>query len=151
MSLTRTIHNDPRRHPDPRNFDPTRYLHDRRSARESALCPDVTERDHFLFGAGRRRCAGMDIAENSLFLAISHILWAFNVSKAIGPDGTEITPDPGDIAGGLVITLTQFPLRILARSAKREGVIRAAWKAAQENLDQDGQWQHVPSDVSFPR
>jgi hypothetical protein len=94
----------------------------------------------------------MDIAENSLFLSIASILWAFNVSKAIGPDGAEIVPDPDDIMGGLAAMPAKFPARILPRSEQREGAVRAAWRVAQENLcKEDGQWKHVPSNLPFDR
>ncbi|KAK8068750.1 hypothetical protein PG994_005366 [Apiospora phragmitis] len=60
------MHMDPIRHPKPREFDPSRYLHYHKSMRESMLSPDPTERDHYIFGAGRRMCQGVDLAENSL-------------------------------------------------------------------------------------
>ncbi|CAG9990872.1 unnamed protein product [Clonostachys byssicola] len=144
------IHNDPNRHKNPRAFDPARYLHDRNSSRQSALSPDVTQRDHFLFGSGRRLCSGMDIAENSLFLSISRILWAFNISKEKDADGNEITPDPDDIVGGLAAMPAKFPAKILPRSEQREKAVRDAWKSAQEHLHEGtGQWNHVPEDLPY--
>jgi hypothetical protein len=94
----------------------------------------------------------MDIAENSLFLSMASILWAFNVSKAVGLDGVEIVPDPEDIMGGLAAMPAAFPARILPRSNQRAGAVRAAWRAAQENLSkEDGQWKHVPSALPLDR
>ena len=37
------------------------------------------ERDHWTFGAGRRICPGVVVAERELWLAISRLLWAFEI------------------------------------------------------------------------
>lgn len=63
-----TIHMDPRRCPEPRKFDPDRFKDDFLNAAESASQSDPSKRDGFGFGAGRRVCQGMHVAERSLFL-----------------------------------------------------------------------------------
>ena len=68
------INMDPKRHPEPRRFEPERYIDDTQSLYDSAANSDGTKRDIFTFGAGRRICPGMHVAERSLFLGISHIL-----------------------------------------------------------------------------
>ncbi|KAK7992717.1 hypothetical protein PG988_001511 [Apiospora saccharicola] len=129
------IHMDPARHPNPRDFDPSRYLHDSKSMRESMLSPDPNERDHYVFGAGRRMCQGVDLAENSLFLSISRILWAFTIGKASDPSGGgEITPDPEALVGGLAVAPAPFPARIVPRSEQRVRTVRAGWDLAQAAL-----------------
>lgn len=77
VSINRSIHMDPNRHSNPRSFDPSRYADDYQTANEAALNPNPSEYDQFVFGAGRRICQGMHIAERSLFLGISRMLWAF--------------------------------------------------------------------------
>ncbi|KAJ7167456.1 cytochrome P450 [Mycena filopes] len=74
-----TMHHNEERYPDPYAFNPDRYLGDDLSCAESAKLADPMKRDHFSFGAGRRVCPGLIVAERELFLAISRILWAFNV------------------------------------------------------------------------
>jgi len=77
----RAINHDPTRHPDADIFLPERYLGDDTNAAESATLPYATKRgtagyqlklanisDHFTFGAGRRICSGIHLAENSLFI-----------------------------------------------------------------------------------
>ena len=93
----------------------------------------------------------MDIAENSLFLSISRILWAFNISKEKDAQGNEITPDPDDIMGGLAAMPAKFPAKILPRSEERAKAVRDAWKLSQEeHLHGDsGQWSHVPGDMPY--
>ena len=146
----RAIHMDPKRHPNPRCFDPSRYFHDHRSARESALCSDVKERDHFLFGAGRRICKGIDIGENSLFLGLSRMLWAFNFEKSTDTAGKEITPDPNDLVGGLAASPRPFPAKIVPRTEKHAQAIRTEWELTQSALNSnDKQWKDVPQDLAF--
>ncbi|KAJ9625926.1 hypothetical protein H2203_004695 [Taxawa tesnikishii (nom. ined.)] len=75
-----TIQMDPRRHPEPRRYDPDRYLDDTQSLADSAASPDPSQRDTFVFGAGRRICQGMHVAERSLFLGIARLMWAFDIT-----------------------------------------------------------------------
>jgi hypothetical protein len=37
------------------------------------------------FSQGRRICPGKKLAENSLFISVTRILWGFDISKAIDP------------------------------------------------------------------
>ena len=57
---------------------------------EAALASDIKDRDHWTFGAGRRLCPGIHVAERTLFLAMARILWAFTISKAKDASGNEI-------------------------------------------------------------
>ncbi|KAJ4466755.1 cytochrome P450 [Lentinula aciculospora] len=59
-------------------FNPDRYLNDELSCAESAKLSDVMDRDHWTFGAGRRICPGIHVAERELWLAISQLLWSFH-------------------------------------------------------------------------
>ncbi|KAH8600034.1 cytochrome P450 [Bisporella sp. PMI_857] len=143
------IHMDPKRHPNPRVFDPSRYADDFQTAAESASNPDPTKRDHFVFGAGRRACQGMHIAERSLFLAISRLLWAFNFEKARDEQGKEITPDISKLVEGLFVFPQRFPAVITPRSEKHAERVRREWKDAQAVLDEKKQWKKVPEGMAF--
>ncbi|TCD69744.1 hypothetical protein EIP91_006511 [Steccherinum ochraceum] len=79
-----TLHHDERRYPDAHTFNPDRYLDDHLSSADSAKLGNVLERDHWTFGAGRRICPGMAVAERELWLAISRILWSFTVHEIPG-------------------------------------------------------------------
>lgn len=138
------IHMDPKRHPDPRRFDPARYKDDRQTAAEAASNGDATKRDQFVFGAGRRLCQGMHIAERSLFLAISRLLWAFDFDKALDKDGNEIVPDADDLTEGLFVLPKPFPARIVPRSAEKAERVIAEWKKMEVLLDEDLQWKVLP-------
>ncbi|KAJ7219702.1 cytochrome P450 [Mycena haematopus] len=74
-----TLHHNEERYPDSYTFNPDRYMDDHLSCAESAKLSDPNQRDHWAFGAGRRFCPGVVMAEQELWLAISRILWAFTV------------------------------------------------------------------------
>ncbi|KAJ7859589.1 cytochrome P450 [Mycena leptocephala] len=69
-------------YPNPFVFDPTRHL------------GETPQRDpfDFVFGYGRRVCPGAALAEESLFLAVSNILAAFNIYKALDAEGKDVEP-----------------------------------------------------------
>ncbi|KAJ7836881.1 cytochrome P450 [Mycena olivaceomarginata] len=76
-----TLHHNEARYPDPFKFNPDRYLGDYLTSEDSAKLLDANARDHWTFGAGRRICPGMAVAERELFLAVSRILWTFTVHE----------------------------------------------------------------------
>ena len=120
---TWTINMNPERYPNPRVFEPARYLGDERTSRASTVVANPKERDHYLFGAGRRVCQGMDIAESAVLVGIARILWAFKISKAEGPNRELITPDPEDLTGGVMICPMPFKVSILPRSEEKAKAI----------------------------
>ncbi|KAI0594640.1 cytochrome P450 [Biscogniauxia sp. FL1348] len=140
-----TVNNDPNRHPDPRRFDPARWAHDSQTSAEAANNRDPTKRDHFVFGAGRRLCQGMHIADRSLFLAMSRILWAFDLKRPIDPTtGQEIIPDMDDISEGIFVQPNPFGAVITPRNEHKAQRVRDEWKGMTELLDDEMQWKTVP-------
>ncbi|KAK4149476.1 O-methylsterigmatocystin oxidoreductase [Chaetomidium leptoderma] len=143
------VHMDPRRHLDPRTFDPSRYEHDSTTSSESTQSPDVSKRDHFGFGAGRRVCEGMHFVDRSMFLVIARLMWAFDMSKAVDADGNEITPDQDDLVGGILMQPRPFPMKITPRSESRAAKVREAWAECQALLDKEQQWRQTPKGMPF--
>ena len=136
---------DPNRHPNPRKFDPMRYINDEQSSIDAANNPDPSQRDHFVFGAGRRRCQGMHIADRSIYLAISRLLWAFDFKRAVNSQtGEEIIPDMDDIADGMMSLPRPFKANIVPRDAYRAQCIRDEWMEISKLLDAEAQWKEVP-------
>ncbi|KAK7054530.1 hypothetical protein VNI00_003728 [Paramarasmius palmivorus] len=78
---TYTMHHDPQRHPEPHRFNPDRYISDSTLSSESANLSNPMERDHWMFGVGRRICPGMWVAEREVFLVIARLLWAFRMEQ----------------------------------------------------------------------
>ncbi|KAF8759876.1 Cytochrome P450 [Rhizoctonia solani] len=65
------IHSNPDRYEDPHLFKPERFLDHTMSMADSIAQGDPFKRDHFAFGAGRRTCLGVQLAEQDIFLALS--------------------------------------------------------------------------------
>lgn len=136
------IHHDEKRHPNPRIFDPERYINDLQTLGAASANPDGTKRDQFTFGAGRRICPGIHVAERSLFLGMSRILWAFNIEPATDASGKPIIPDPEKLTQGFVCQPVEFPAKITPRSEDTAKSVTKEWQdAKRECLDpQTEQW-----------
>jgi len=90
------IGHDPQRHEDPERFWPQRYMGDSSTSHESMNAADPSKRDHFAFGAGRRICSGVHVAERSLAVAVMRILWAFNIGIS---EKAKLPFEPEDYGG----------------------------------------------------
>lgn len=99
--------NDPNLFPEPRVFNPSRQ-NASLSLGEAAAASDFHDRDQWTFGAGRRICPGIHVAERSLFLAMARILWAFDMSKAKDPQGNEIDMDPDEVTQSIAARPVPF-------------------------------------------
>ncbi|CEN62725.1 hypothetical protein ASPCAL09357 [Aspergillus calidoustus] len=148
-----SLHMDPKRNPDPRKFDPTRFIDDHRSELEAATTRDPSTRNNYQFGAGRRLCQGMHIAERSLFLGVARLLWAFNFSRPVDPRTGEQKPLPDidHLVGSLTMQPAPFEVTISPRSEKKALMIRETWwEAVEKSLDEQSlQWKEVPKDMVF--
>jgi cytochrome P450 len=141
-----SINMDENRHPNPREFRPERYEGDGLSAADSAALADVAKRDHFTFGAGRRICQGIHIAERSLFLGIARMIWGFNVTPKI-KDGKQVEIDSSRLTQGFVCMPDTFECDIRPRDEKRVELMRREWRDAMgEYLDKNEQ---LRDDVSL--
>lgn len=138
-----TVCSDPVRYPDPRRFEPDRYKNDLLGFAETATHVDPEKRDLFTFGAGRRVCQGMHVAERSMFIGISRLLWSFDFRSIPGRE-----PDPSAISEGLACMPARYTCNIKPRYEKAK-LIRAVWNEAQNALDDRGQWKHLPSTMSM--
>jgi hypothetical protein len=149
MNNTWAINMDPKRHPSPRIFDPGRYINDFQSLADAAANPDPSKRDQFTFGAGRRICPGMHVAERSLFLGMSRMLWAFDIEPQVDEQGNKILPDPDKLTQGFVCMPMEFPVSIKPRSKERAEKVAEEWEDAQrECLDPETkQWRQAPANA----
>jgi cytochrome P450 len=88
------------------------------TAGEYAAHPDVSQRDHFSFGGGRRICPGIHVAERSVFLNLARLLWGFNIEHAKDENGNIILVDstihglvPGALSNPIPYKSCTFPFR----------------------------------------
>lgn len=142
---------DPKRHPNPRVYNPSRYEGDLQTSAEACSNPDASKRDHFGFGAGRRVCQGMHVAERSLFIAVASLLWAFRFERAVGADGEELVPDPDALTQGALVRPLPFPARIVPRSERHARTVAREWEACQQLLDAEKQWREIPAGLALAR
>lgn len=141
-----TIHMDAKRHPSPRTFEPERYRDDRQSLGDAAANPDASKRDTYTFGAGRRICPGIHVAERSLFLGMSRILWAFNIAPARDKMGKPVLPDADRLTQGFVCMPEEYPAKITPRSKERADKVMQEWEDAERELldPMTKQWMRPP-------
>jgi hypothetical protein len=72
------------------------------------------------------------LAENSLFITIARILWAFDILPGLDSDGKEIPPDIEGYELGLSLTCPKpFKARFIPRSEEKKRLILEEWKQAQ--------------------
>ncbi|KAJ2905584.1 cytochrome P450 oxidoreductase [Zalerion maritima] len=138
------IHMDPKRSPDPRRFDPERFAGDDTTLYQSAM-GDTKKRDTFVFGAGRRLCQGIHIAERSLFLAMSRLLWGFEFSPTAG-----YAYDIEDLVGSITVQPAKYPAVIKPRSREKAAIMADAARDCNALLDPDtGEWKQIPDGMAF--
>jgi cytochrome P450 len=134
-SVYRAIHNNPDVWPNPSVFDPSRYLNHTASAAHYMNSADPAERDHFSYGAGRRACPGIHVAERSLFINISRVLWGFNIKRKFGQDGKEIEVT-AKMAPGFFSVPEHFECDIIPRSERHADIMKEeSGKAEKEGLN----------------
>jgi len=123
------IHFDPSIHAAPDNFEPERYLDKPLPAADYINVNDPYERDHFTYGAGRRVCPGVHVAERSLYINIVRTLWGFDITKEVDAQGNVIEPETGMVRGFLSVP-KPFRASLSVRSGNREKVIREEYGSA---------------------
>lgn len=103
-----SANNDPALFPNPREFQPER--HDPNlSFSEAATAADFRNRDNWTFGAGRRICPGIHIAERTLFLSAARILWTFDIHKAKDQYGQDLEVDRDEVTQSIAARPIPFP------------------------------------------
>ncbi|EXJ83042.1 hypothetical protein A1O3_06859 [Capronia epimyces CBS 606.96] len=86
------IHHDENIYKGEDDFNPDRYIGYTRLANDYAGSPDWEHRDHFGYGAGRRICPGIHLAERNMWRIAAKLLWAFEFSQAIDPQTQQPIP-----------------------------------------------------------
>ncbi|KAH8807459.1 putative O-methylsterigmatocystin oxidoreductase [Xylogone sp. PMI_703] len=128
---TAFLHFDPRRFDDPDDFMPERYLGHNLYSADYAAMSDPNRRDHFTFSTGRRTCPGARLAENSICIALSGILWAFHIRPPLvdGVEGKIDLSDDAYLDAGFTIP-KPFLARFIPKSEDRLRIVKEEWEKA---------------------
>ena len=116
------MNHDERDFTDPRAFDPARWLE---PAAEKLRC--------YTFGFGRRICPGRHIADNSVFLAIARLLWAFDIQAVGNWQCDDKAWDPRFFTRPMGLKA-----RFAARSKAHRTIVEKEWLAVEIEKDADG-------------
>ncbi|KAJ5952042.1 Cytochrome P450 E-class group I [Penicillium vulpinum] len=133
IANTAFLHYDPTRFEKPFEFMPERFLEHNLFSSEYAAMSDPYKRDNFTFSTGRRVCPGARLAESSLDIAVSGMLWAFEIRPPM-VDGVEVEMDLSDNAypdGGFTIP-KPFAARFVPRSAESLEIVKKQWQVAMQ-------------------
>ncbi|KII90165.1 hypothetical protein PLICRDRAFT_53266 [Plicaturopsis crispa FD-325 SS-3] len=102
---------DPENYPDPKNFKPERYL-----GTEQGLDPYS-----FCFGFGRRNCPGVHYATSILYIVMTSVLAAFDISVE---DGVKLEYSEDLFSPKFISYAEAFPCRITPRSSTLSDVLQ---------------------------
>ena len=88
-----SIHMNPDVYPDPYTYNPDRYIGRPLLAMSYAGSPDYENRDHYSYGAGRRICVGIHLAERTQWRLTARLLWAYSIEPEVDEKGNAIDLD----------------------------------------------------------
>lgn len=131
------LHHDETVFPDPGRFDPSRYQGRTRPAAEYATSSNYMNRDHYIYGSGRRICPGIHLAEREMFLGTAKLLWGFNFQQQRDENGRLIPIDTDPITGyteGFLVSPKPFACSVTPRSKVREEVIMREFGDAEKGI-----------------
>ncbi|KAJ5951548.1 Cytochrome P450 [Penicillium vulpinum] len=98
------------------------------------------QRDHFIYGAGRRLCPGIHLSERSMFIGAAKLLWGFQFEPEVNESKKPIPIDTDPITGyteGFLVSPRTYKCKTVPRSAARaETILREFARAKAEILCQ---------------
>lgn len=117
------MHMDTTKFTSPEEFMPERYQAFPELAPHYAASGDWQKRDHLGYGASRRICPGIHLAERNLFIAIAKLLWAFQFEKIEG-SSNDASAETGS-SQGFMHCVKDYNVEIRPRNeAKRATIMR---------------------------
>ncbi|QRV90269.1 cytochrome P450 family protein [Ceratobasidium sp. AG-Ba] len=125
---------DPDVYERPENFWPDRWVQQEFGAKISV---NHLEMNPPWFGSGRRGCPGVYLANNTIALNTTHLLWAFDFAPEDNPKtGRPIEIDLFAFAEGPELCPDAFPCTITPRSAQHAEIIKQEFASARTFLQQ---------------
>ncbi|KAJ5766297.1 uncharacterized protein N7511_003913 [Penicillium nucicola] len=86
------------------------------------------------FGFGRRKCPGQVLAREILHIAVTRILWGFNISPGY-ENGKKVEIDTLNLEQGLIGPPVAFEAEFTPRSEKHRKIISSEWEVAEKDPD----------------
>lgn len=132
------MHQNEKMFPNYDDFNPDRYLNHPKLANDYAVGPDYMNRDHYGYGAGRRMCPGIHLAERNMWRIAAKLLWAFEISEPVDQTtGQKISLDPDAYTSAILLCPLPFKVVVTPRSQQHLAVIERELAGA---LDYLAQW-----------
>ncbi|KAJ5667194.1 m-hydroxybenzyl alcohol hydroxylase [Penicillium longicatenatum] len=126
------IHHDPNIYPDPERFEPSRFESFPSLAPAYTATGEWDKRDHYGYGAGRRICPGIHLAERNLSIGAAKLLWAFEFTQPVG-SYIDIDPESGTSQGFLHCP-KEYGCGIRLRDPEKRETIERELREAQERF-----------------
>lgn len=121
---------------NPEVYNPDRYLNHPGLAMEYASSSNYQNRDHYTYGAGRRICAGINLAERTQWRMLARLLWAFRIEHAIDENtGAKIEIDTEAFEKKLIAGPKPFQVQFIPRSQQHIRVIERELEAVSGLLE----------------
>ncbi|PYI31853.1 m-hydroxybenzyl alcohol hydroxylase [Aspergillus indologenus CBS 114.80] len=124
------MHHDPRRWPEPERFEPARFEEFPALAPTYAASGEWDKRDHYGYGAGRRICPGIHLAERNLIVGVAKLLWAFEFTQPMG-SYSDIDPESG-ASQGFLHCPKEYGCGVRLRAPEKRDTIVREFQEAQE-------------------
>ncbi|KAA8647949.1 hypothetical protein EYZ11_008690 [Aspergillus tanneri] len=124
------MHHDSNRWKEPEHFQPDRFEDFPALASTYAASGEWDKRDHYGYGAGRRICPGIHLAERNLFIGVAKLLWAFEFSEPPGSK-SDISAESG-ASQGFLHCPKDYGCVIRLRSPEKRETIMREFAEAQE-------------------
>lgn len=123
------LHHDETRWKSPEHFIPERYQDYPELAPVYASSKDGDKRDHLGYGASRRICPGIHLAERNLFIATAKLLWGFEFTQ----DANLINDASAETGSsqGFMHCVKDYGCRIELRSEAKRATIEREQQEAQ--------------------
>jgi len=119
----------------PHIFNPDRFMTSDTGTKRGADLAGY--RDDLVFGAGRRMCPGIFLAQNSINLIVTNLLWAFNFDFAKHATTGKLIPiDINKFQEALVVCAEPFECSITSRGRVQAEIIRSQFEKARSTFVQ---------------
>lgn len=99
--------------------------------------PEYENRDHYSYGAGRRICVGIHLAERTQWRILARMLWAFHIEPVIDEvTGEKVELNTNAYESGFLFEPKPYKVKFTPRSEKHAEVVRRDFKLVEEFLRQ---------------